>query len=60
MSTDIYLPADGARDRTRRLFEQLRGAIETGRLRHGDRLPATRQLATDLGMSRSTVTTVYA
>lgn len=58
MNIDIFL---AARDRrTRRLFEQLRSAIDSGRLQPDDRLPPTRQLAADLGMARSTVTTVYA
>jgi GntR family transcriptional regulator/MocR family aminotransferase len=41
------------------LFEQLREAIVSGRLRAGDQVPPSRDLAGDLGISRHTVTTVY-
>ncbi len=37
----------------------LRGAIRTGRLRPGDRLPPTRTLARDLGVSRRLVVDAY-
>ncbi|HYC03769.1 MAG TPA: PLP-dependent aminotransferase family protein [Azospirillaceae bacterium] len=38
-----------------RLFDRLRGAILSGTLAPGDRLPSTRTLAHDLGLSRNTV-----
>jgi GntR family transcriptional regulator/MocR family aminotransferase len=38
----------------RQLYNELRGAILTGRLRPGERLPASRVLAEDLGISRNT------
>ena len=38
-----------------RLFDRLRGAIVSGAIRPGERLPSTRTLATDLGVSRNTV-----
>lgn len=38
-----------------RLFDRLRGAIVNGAIRPGERLPSTRTLATDLGVSRNTV-----
>ena len=45
------------------LREQLRvqlvSAVEEGRLRPGDRLPPSRQLARDLGVARGTVVEVY-
>ncbi len=41
------------------LAAQLREAIESGELRPGDRLPATRRLAADLGFSRGTVATAF-
>ncbi len=44
---------------TRSLFEQLRDAVVSGRLVEGDRLPPSRQVAAQLGVSRHTVTTVY-
>src|SRR3954452_9748783 len=39
--------------------EQLRVAIREGRLLVGERLPSTRRLAADLGVSRGTVVEVY-
>jgi GntR family transcriptional regulator / MocR family aminotransferase len=41
------------------LFEELRTAILTGRLKTGTRLPPTRKLASDLGVSRNTVMGAY-
>jgi len=56
---DLFLdPIDG-RNASRDLFQQLRVAIETGRLAAGDRLPPSREVAEQLGLARSTVTTVY-
>ena len=39
----------------RQLYDQLRDSILSGRLPAGTRLPATRTLAADLGLSRNTV-----
>jgi GntR family transcriptional regulator / MocR family aminotransferase len=44
---------------TRQLYTQLRTAIATGRLRAGERLPPTRDLARQLGVARLTVATAY-
>ncbi|MDY7103746.1 MAG: PLP-dependent aminotransferase family protein [Actinomycetota bacterium] len=41
------------------LCEQVRGAIRTGALRPGVRLPSTRNLARDLGLSRGVAVNVY-
>ncbi len=41
------------------LYEQLRWSIEAGQLRQGTRLPATRTLAKELGVSRNTVLVAY-
>lgn len=41
------------------VYQQLRQAILDGRLRPGDALPATRELATRLQVSRNTVTGAY-
>ena len=44
----------------RQLQERLRDAIRTGRLTLGERLPASRALATQLGVSRGVVVDTYA
>jgi GntR family transcriptional regulator/MocR family aminotransferase len=45
------------------LYKQLSNSIETailnGRLKHGDRLPPTRQLSTDLKVARRTIVKAY-
>jgi GntR family transcriptional regulator/MocR family aminotransferase len=41
------------------LYEQLRWSIEAGQLTPGTRLPATRTLAKELGVSRNTVLVAY-
>jgi GntR family transcriptional regulator/MocR family aminotransferase len=56
---DLYLDPDLKRGVAEALFEQIRAAVTSGRLAVGDRLPPTRELATQLGVSRQTVTTVY-
>jgi GntR family transcriptional regulator/MocR family aminotransferase len=43
----------------RRIGHALKAAIRTGRLAHGARLPSTRVLAGDLGVSRNTVMLAY-
>src|SRR5271165_2316366 len=44
----------------RQLYGQMREMIESGTLRRGDRLPATRELAGQLGLNRTTVSAAYA
>ncbi len=57
---DLYLNAeDHRRGLARALYEQIRQAIAEGRVRPGDRLPPSRDLAKQLGISRFTVTTAY-
>ncbi|MDZ7277805.1 PLP-dependent aminotransferase family protein [Pantoea eucrina] len=46
--------------RRARLCRTLRQAIVSGHLRHGQRLPSSRQLALDLALSRVTVEAAYA
>ena len=43
----------------RRIYLALRGSIRSGRLQPGTRLPSTRALASDLGVSRNSVTLAY-
>lgn len=59
LELEIHLPAAGSREIRRRLHEQLRAAILSGRLAAGVRLPASRSLAQALGLSRNTVMLVY-
>ncbi|MFF5388406.1 PLP-dependent aminotransferase family protein [Streptomyces sp. NPDC013012] len=58
---ELLLPAVGApaRRRGRALQEALREAVRSGRLAAGTRLPSTRELAADLGVSRGLVTEAY-
>lgn len=55
---DLLLELEGSRARAG-LTEALRGAIRSGRLAPGSRMPASRALAADLGLARSTVTECY-
>jgi GntR family transcriptional regulator/MocR family aminotransferase len=56
---EIHVPIEGRGDRAERVYRRLRDAVLDGRLRRGERLPATRELAASLGVSRSTVSTAY-
>ncbi|MEO7234563.1 MAG: PLP-dependent aminotransferase family protein [Lapillicoccus sp.] len=56
---DLHVRLDGAGDLTAQLYRELRAAVRDGRLRAGDRLPASRELATRLEVSRGTVTQAY-
>jgi GntR family transcriptional regulator/MocR family aminotransferase len=56
---DLFLDPALRGGKTAALFEQLRDGIVSGRLSAGDRLPPTRDIANQLGVSRNTVTTVY-
>jgi GntR family transcriptional regulator / MocR family aminotransferase len=56
---ELFVDATQRRGISAALFEQIRTAILTGRLAEGDRLPPTRELAEQIGVSRQTVTTVY-
>jgi GntR family transcriptional regulator/MocR family aminotransferase len=56
---ELFLDPRQRRGLANALYVQLRDAIVTGRLRDGDRLPPSRDLAQELGVSRHTVTTVY-
>lgn len=56
-----FLDVDPERDEPlyRQLYSSLREAIVTGRLERGRRLPSTRTLARDIGVSRTTTLTAY-
>ncbi|MFB6548622.1 PLP-dependent aminotransferase family protein [Streptomyces sp. NPDC056405] len=58
---ELLLPAASApaRARGRALQEALRDAVRSGRLTPGTRLPSSRDLAADLGVSRGLVTEAY-
>jgi GntR family transcriptional regulator/MocR family aminotransferase len=56
---DLWVDLRRRGDRSAAIYRALVRAIEDGRLRAGDRLPAIRALAADLGVARSTVDTVY-
>ncbi len=55
----LELPAKGSRQRLAALHAQLHAAILDGRLKAGLRLPATRELAQALNLSRNTVVAAY-
>ncbi|HEX6543817.1 MAG TPA: PLP-dependent aminotransferase family protein [Ktedonobacterales bacterium] len=60
--TDLLIHLDrsaSAEGLTRQIYTQLRAAILEGRLRAGDRLPPSRNLARDLGIARLTAATAY-
>ncbi len=56
---DLFLEPERGRPLAEQLYQQLRRGIAEGRLRPGDRLVPSRQLAGELGVSRHTVTTAY-
>ncbi|MEU0056960.1 PLP-dependent aminotransferase family protein [Streptomyces sp. NPDC006334] len=56
---DLHLEADLAEGRRAGLERALRDAVRDGRLAPGTRLPATRLLAAETGISRNTVKAAY-
>jgi GntR family transcriptional regulator/MocR family aminotransferase len=56
---DLHLEPDPADGRRSGLERALRDAVRDGRLAPGTRLPATRRLAADLGVSRGTAKAAY-
>ena len=58
MGVDLHLELSGSRLRAG-LTDALREAVRSGRLAPGTRMPASRTLAADLGIARSTVTECY-
>ncbi|MEU7744971.1 PLP-dependent aminotransferase family protein [Nonomuraea sp. NPDC049158] len=55
----VELDRTGATPLHRQIEAALRDAIRAGRLRHGASLPASRRLATELGVSRGVVVNAY-
>jgi GntR family transcriptional regulator/MocR family aminotransferase len=58
-ATGITLDPAGQLPMHRQLYQRLRAAILAGQLPPGTRLPSTRSLATELGVSRTTALTAY-
>src|SRR5881409_1460760 len=56
---DFHVSLAGRGDLTARIYRQLRDAVLDGRLRPGERLPPTRELARRLSVSRTTVAVAY-
>jgi GntR family transcriptional regulator / MocR family aminotransferase len=56
---DLHIGFDGRGDLAGQLYRQLRAAILDGRLRAGDGLPPSRELAARIEVSRNTVTAAY-
>jgi GntR family transcriptional regulator / MocR family aminotransferase len=59
---ELHVTLEGPGDqatRVARIYQALREAVLDGRLSPGDRVPATRDLAGQLGVARGTVTSAY-
>jgi GntR family transcriptional regulator/MocR family aminotransferase len=56
---DLHVSLVGRKNLSGEIYRQLRRAILDGRLRPGDPLPPSRELARRLGVSRTTVTVAY-
>jgi GntR family transcriptional regulator / MocR family aminotransferase len=56
---DVHITLGGRGDLSARIHHQLLDAIVDGRLRPGERLPPTRELARRVGVSRNTVAVAY-
>jgi GntR family transcriptional regulator / MocR family aminotransferase len=56
---DFHVSLIGRKNLGGEIYRQLRRAIVDGRLRPGDRLPPTRELARGLSVSRTTATVAY-
>ncbi|MEZ5533778.1 MAG: PLP-dependent aminotransferase family protein [Steroidobacteraceae bacterium] len=59
MQLPLGLDANARASLQAQIFEQVRNLIVDGRLQPGARMPATRILASDLGVSRNTVVLAY-
>ncbi|MBB2891108.1 PLP-dependent aminotransferase family protein [Flexivirga oryzae] len=56
---DLLVDLSGSGDRTTRIYQHLLDGIASGRLPPGEKLPATRAFAAELGVARGTVATAY-
>ncbi|APA88363.1 PLP-dependent aminotransferase family protein [Paraburkholderia sprentiae WSM5005] len=56
---DIHIAVEGHHDLSGQIYRQLRAGILEGRLAGGTRLPSTRDLAMQLGVSRKTTLDVF-
>ena len=56
---DFHVSLIGRKNLSAEIYRQLRKAIVDGRLRPGDKLPPTRELARSLGVSRTTVSVAF-
>lgn len=59
MEMPLHVDLTSGAPRHRQVYDAIRTAILTGRLKPGDRLPATRALAGQLSLSRTTVSDAY-
>ena len=59
MEIQPNLRHDSATPLYRQLYEEIAGRIRSGELENGERLPATRELAGQLGLNRTTVSAAY-
>src|SRR5689334_13716993 len=59
MTMDVHITLGQRGDLSVQIYRQLLSAILDGRLRPGERLPPTRELAQRLGVSRNTVAVAY-
>ena len=56
---ELHVTLSGRGDLSARIYRQLHEAVVEGRLRSGERLPPTRELARQLSVSRNTVALAY-
>ncbi len=59
MENVIPVLSPALRGTGQRIYDLIRSQIDTGAFRPGEKLPSTRALAADLGVSRSTVVVIY-
>lgn len=56
---DLLVDLSGPGDRTTRIYQHLLDGVAAGRLPPGEKLPATRAMAAELGVARGTVAAAY-